>query len=253
MFNSCASVICFCLLVFSCFEVLNVLLFSLKISLSVKNFSIFGLNFRTFTSFDHGSSEFDLQTHKFLIETGWFFHQIFQVHYIYMQVQFKYTRQSKRVKTFRFIRTENASDFLQNYFRKFLLRQNILFIFIPMEQGHEMNIHFMTLFHWNENKQNVLSKQKLTKIVLQKVWRIFCTNESESFDSLWLACIFELHLHIYVMNLKNLMKKSTCFNQKFMGLKVKFRATVIKWRKSTEIQAENAKIFYRKRYFQRKK
>ena len=143
MFNSCASVICFCLLVFSCFEVLNVLLFSLKISLSVKKFSIFGLNFRTFTLFDHGSSEFDLQTHKFLIETGWFFHQILQVHYIYMQVQFKYTRQSKRVKTFRFIRTENASDFLQNYFRKFLLRQNILFIFIPMEQGHEMNIHFI--------------------------------------------------------------------------------------------------------------
>lgn len=142
--------------------------------------------------------------------------------------------------------------------RPFLYTWNWNFIYLFLRWTSwttidEMNIHFMTLFHWNENKQNVLSKQKLTKIVLQKVWHIFCTNESESFGSLWLACIFELHLHIYVMNLKNLMKKSTCFNQKFMGLKVKFRATVIKWRKSTEIQAENAKFFYRKRYFQRKK
>ena len=78
MFSSCASLICFCLLVFSCFEVLNVLLFSLKISLSVKKFSIFGLNFRTFTLFEHGSSEFDLQTHKFLIETGCFFIRFFR-------------------------------------------------------------------------------------------------------------------------------------------------------------------------------
>ena len=143
MFNSCASLICFCLVVFSCFEVFKCFtFFSENISFG-KKISIFGLNFRTFTSFDHDSSEFDLQSHKFLIETGWFFHQIFQVHYIYMQVLFIYTGQSKRVKTFRFIRTENMSDFLQNYFRKFLLRQNILFIFIPMEQGHEMNIHFI--------------------------------------------------------------------------------------------------------------